>query len=801
MKTATSFVSIIMLAGLATASSPPELMFFEKNIRPVLVQQCYECHSSTRDIKGGLSLDSREGILKGGDSGPALVPGKPEESLIISAIKHQDYEMPPDKQLPDTVIHNFEQWIKFGAFDPRTNIDNKEKNLREAKKLWSFKPLLKLSNSIDHIITTEMNKNGLTKTELADDYTIIRRLYFDLIGLPPSPQAIKDYVTDQSDNKYETLVDSLLSQKHFGEKWARHWLDIARYGDSTGKDQNITYPYAYLYRDYVIDAFNNDKPYNLFIKEQIAGDLLDHKNIEEYNQHRLATGFLAIGTKSVNQNEKQYLADLIDEQIDAITRGFLGLTLSCARCHDHKFDALSQEDYYAIYGIFQNTKTLDGTKRGDNTVGYEGNYDYLVNEHFKSLYDQKNKQQAKVTWNLLCEIKNLDSQIASLLSYNNNPNEKDQERINKEVEKIKQVMETKFAELQKLQQEHLLIRFLMSAQPMMAIKDVDKFQGEAKLHKRGNVNDLGNEVPRRLPELFTTRIANQNPLQSSTSGRLQLANWIIDKTNPLTYRIHANRIWKHLFGKGIVDSFDNFGILSAEPSNIKLLDHLANILIKEKFSTKKLIKQIVMSEAYRSSTQFKSSNYEKDPDNLYFWRMNEKRIEAEVLRDTLLYLQGDSSNIAKNHSHILQHNKRRPSGKIDTEINSAKYRTIYLPFIRDKDIEMLDIFDRPDNNLLNANRSVTTVPTQALYLMNNNAIITHCDIVAKQILETTTEETDAHRIDKLYLKYLSRFPSSKEKMLLQEFIASYAEQSLSPEQIYSNMIQILILTAEFRDLR
>ena len=793
-------VIILMLCGLSRAAQPPELMSFEKNIRPILSQQCYECHSSQHDIKGGLSLDSKEGLLKGGDSGPALVPGKPEKSLILSAIKHEDYEMPPDKKLSDTIAHNFETWIKYGAFDPRTNTENKQKDLLKAKQLWSFKPLRTTTQSIDDIIDKEISKNGLSKVARSNEYSLVRRLYFDLTGLPPTPEFLDAYVNNVNENKYENLIDHLLSQKEFGERWGRHWLDIARYGDSTGKDQNITYPYAYQYRDYVIDAFNNDKPYDVFVKEQIAGDLLPHKTIEQYNQNRLATGFLAVGTKSVNQNEKQYRADLIDEQIDSVTRGFLGLTLSCARCHDHKFDALSQEDYYAIYGIFQNTLTLDGVKRGNNNVGYQGDYDYLANDHFKTLYYDANKKQNAETWELLCSLKNLDEQMYALQRYNRKPNEQDLERINKEKDKVKKQMEEKFNRLEELGNDDLLMRFLLTAEPVMSVKDTRDLK-EAKIQKRGNVNDLGDEVPRRLPELFVNKRPDQNPLRPDTSGRLQLANWITDRSNPLTYRVHANRVWKYLFGKGIVDSFDNFGVLSAEPSNIILLDKLAKSLIRYKFSTKQLIKEIVMSEAYQSSTDFDQNNYDKDPDNIYFWRMNEKRLEAEVIRDTLLFVQKEFDRTQKDHVHILDTDRRRPERQIDKEIAEAKYRTLYLPAVRDKDIEMLDIFDRPDNNLLNANRSVTTVPTQALYLMNNQVIINHCDKVAGMLLEQTKDKEDSYRVKQLYLKYLSRYPSKEEQNLFTAYIEKCKQNNMLEKLIYSNMVQTLISTAEFRDLK
>lgn len=793
-------IVIFCLLTQISAASSPNAIFFEQNIRPILSQHCYKCHSSKHDIKGGLALDSKEGLLKGGDNGPALVPGKPEKSLILSAIKHDDYQMPPDQKLPDNIAYNFETWIKHGAFDPRSNTENKQKDLLKAKQLWSLKPLRTTTQSIDDIIDKEISKNGLTKVARLNEYGLVRRLYFDLIGLPPTPEFLDIYVNNTDENKYEKLVDYLLSQKEFGERWGRHWLDIARYGDSTGKDQNITYPYAYQYRDYVIDAFNNDKPYDVFIKEQVAGDLMPHQTIEQYNQHRLATGFLAVGTKSVNQNEQQYRADLIDEQIDSVTRGFLGLTLSCARCHDHKFDELSQEDYYAIYGIFQNTLTLDGVKRGNNNVGYQGDYDYLANDHFKMLYYDANKKENAETWELLCALKNLDEQMYALRRYNSKPNEKDLESINKEKNKIQKQMEEKFTRLEELGNDDLLIRFLLTAEPVMSVKDTKNLT-EAKIQKRGNVNDLGDEVPRRLPALFVNKKPEQNPLRPDTSGRLQFANWITDKSNPLTYRVHANRVWKYLFGKGIVDSFDNFGVLSSEPSNIILLDKLARSLIKYKFSTKQLIKEIVMSETYQSSTDFDRNNYDKDPDNVYFWRMNEKRLEAEVIRDTLLFVQNEFDKSQKNHIYILDTDRRRPEGQIDKEIAQAKYRTLYLPAVRDKDIEMLDIFDRPDNNLLNAHRSVTTVPTQALYLMNNQSIINHCDKVADVLLEQTKDKNDNYRVEQLYLKYLSRYPSKEEHNLFATYIDKCKQNNILEKLIYANMVQTLISTAEFRDLK
>ena len=357
---------ILSITASRVLSQDNGIQFFEKNIRPVLNKQCYSCHSSnSKDVKGGLSLDTRQGILNGGDSGPSVVPGKIDESLLLDYIESGD--MPPDNPLSEEVVNNFRQWIKMGMPDPRYKSENRAVELRQARNFWAFKkvtkpPVAKYDDGteIDAILNLEIEKHKLKPVEIADDYTIVRRLYFDLIGLPPSIEQIKGYTDDTSEDKYERLVDSLLQDEGFGEKWGRHWLDVARFAESSGQDRNLISPYAWRYRDYVIDSFNNDKPYDQFIKEQIAGDLLPHKSYEEYNNNRIATGFLTIGTKNIQAQIKQFEADRNDDQIDAITRGFLGMTLSCARCHDHKFDPFSQQDYYGVAGVFNNTENMDG---------------------------------------------------------------------------------------------------------------------------------------------------------------------------------------------------------------------------------------------------------------------------------------------------------------------------------------------------------------------------------------------------------------------------------------------------------
>ena len=779
--------SILFVITCSTAfSQETGIKFFEKNIRPVLNTQCYSCHSSTsKDVKGGLSLDTRQGILNGGDSGPSVVPGKIDESILIDYIESGD--MPPDKPLSPEVVNNFKQWVKMGMPDPRYKHENRAVELRQARDFWAFKkvkrpPVTKYEgNVIDGIINEELHDKGVEPVDQADKYTLIRRLYFDLIGLPPSQEQIKQWC--DKEDCYEELVDSLLEDEGFGEKWGRHWLDVARFGESSGQDRNLVSPYAWRYRDYVINSFNNDKPYDEFIKEQIAGDLLPHRNYQEYNENQTATGFLTIGTKNIQAQIRQFEADRNDDQIDAITRGFLGMTLSCARCHDHKFDPFSQQDYYGVYGLFNNTENLDGLYRGNNNTGYLGDYGFLVNDETEELYKKKKAKE----WLALSKIRNIEQQIESIKSWNKRATE---QQITREIERREKVLASL---TEQLDEEYL--KYLDHLEPVMSVRDKQKMT-EPKLAIRGEVNNLGDEVPRRLPEIFSDR---PNLAFENTSGRLQLAEWIADRTNPLTYRVHVNRVWRHLFGKGILDSFDNFGILGGEPTNIELMNYLSSQFVIGKFSNKKLIKTIVMSDAYKRSSKFDENNYKIDPDNIYFWRMNEKRLEAEQIRDSLLFISGKLDSSHKNISDF-QTDIKNPSKDLRKYITETRARSIYIPSLRDNKIEVLDIFDRPDNSLLNAERSVTTVSTQALFLMNNPKIIALAKEQADEILErnkkmgkTMPDILYRNNVNEIFIKFLGRPPTDEETNKSIDFIKQGDN--------LAKFIQIIICTGEFRNVK
>ena len=396
----------ISAAADATASGND---FFEKKVRPVLVANCYQCHSaSAKELQGKLRLDTKDGIRKGGESGPAIVPGKPDESLLIKAIRHEEgVEMPPKKKLPDYAIADLVKWVEMGAPDPRvgnTSTVGGKINKIDARKHWSFQPVKVIPptnqdtvwsrTEIDRYIVDGLKTKNLRPVADADRRTLIRRVYIDLIGLPPTPEQVEAFVADPSPQAFEKVVDHLLSLPQFGERWGRHWLDVARYGESTGKERNIPYPYAWRYRDYVYDSFNADKPYDQFIREQIAGDLLPAKNDAERNEHITATGFLAIGVKGLNEkNREQYAMDVADEQIDVSTRTIMGLSVACARCHDHKFDPIPTTDYYALAGIFRSTEVFAGVKPGNNKTGYDGEYVSLVDVTKKSTADADDRRE------------------------------------------------------------------------------------------------------------------------------------------------------------------------------------------------------------------------------------------------------------------------------------------------------------------------------------------------------------------------------------------------------------------------
>jgi hypothetical protein len=823
-------------AGLSSAADNPKLDpkgldFFEKKIRPVLVANCYQCHSaSAKEIKGELRLDTKEGIRKGGEQGHAVVPGKVAESLIVNALRHEDgMEMPPNKKLPDDTIADFIKWIEMGAPDPRNpkaSTVGSKISILDARKFWSFQPpkivppavaknAAWATTEIDRYILAGWEAKNLTPVAHADRLSLLRRATFDLVGLPPSPAAADAFLADASPQAFEKVVDRLLASEQFGERWGRHWLDVARYGESTGKERNVAYPYAWRYRDYVYDAFNADKPYDQFLREQIAGDLLPAQSDAERNSHLIATGFLTLGPKSLNErNAEQYRMDIADEQLDVTTRAAMGLSVACARCHDHKFDPIPTADYYALAGIFRSTQVVAGIERGNNKKGYEGEYLRLTDTSKKSpvsaadrkqlasLQEDLAQAQAALTRSLAApskaaladlspaERKKLRQKLAKAKNKNKNRAASPQERRVTQLAKQIRALEEKISP---------------PGEPAMGVREADRVEN-CRVNIRGEVADLGPEVPRGYVRVLTyPQSPDVNPAQS---GRAQLAAWLTSRHNPLTARVMANRVWYHLFGRGIVETVDNFGALGEAPTHPELLDYLAVRFMEQGWSNKKLIREIMLSRTYRLSSAHNAANYALDPENKLVWRMSRRRLDAEAIRDAILAV-GGQLDLQRPHGSLTQ---GISGGEIGRKANTAAltqkvtFRSAYLPLVRGMVPEFLSVFDVADPELVVGQRDVTTVATQALFMMNSPLVREQSQAAAERLLAAGTLSESA-RIDQAFRLILGRPASDEQRQLALAYLHDF-EQTLDAsltaaarrQQSLASLCQSLFASAEFRYL-
>ena len=803
-----------------------QLNFFEKNIRPVLVEHCYKCHSSESEkIKGGLTLDTRQGTVTGGESGHAgVTPGKLAESSVYEAIswKNEDMQMPPKKKLPEEVLANFKKWIEMGAPDPREQkVANaaggrRSINMDEGRKHWSFQkpvhpapPAVQTEgwakSDIDTFILAGMESQGLKPVRDADRATLIRRIAFDLTGLPPTPDEVKAFIADTSPEAVKRVVDGYLDSQRFGERWGRHWLDVARYAESSGKDVNVLYPHAWRYRDYVIDAFNRDKPYDQFLKEQIAGDLMKFKDKRDQAEKIVATGFLAIGSKGHNNRDKrQFAMDLVDEQIDAVSQSMLGLTLACARCHDHKFDPVTQRDYYALAGIFLSSETLFGT------------YSQLQNGNTSALIELDREASAV---SALAPISG--SEYAAL--------KKQYEEAALTAANIRDQVRGMDAKKRDQQSAASFLRIRSSFDRAESVKaDLDLFNSDgtprtlamglldrerpvdSPLLVRGDIKQAGDVVPRGLVEVLCARDEPRNI--SEGSGRLDLAYFIASKDNPLTARVMANRVWLILTGSGLVATPDNFGVMGMKPSHPELLDHLALTFMEKGWSVKQLIREIMLSRVYQMGSAYNAQNYAVDPDNKMHWRMSQRRLDAEAIRDSMLAVAGVLNLYPVDGSPVARAGEGR-EGLINLfrEVTSKpfNYRSVYLPIIRDQIPEVLSVFDFPDASLVNGERDTTNVPGQSLFLMNNQQAIGAADAFAQRIAKH--EGTASERLIYAYQLAFARSPTEQELAAIRNFWTRFPQLAADGKSTkeakdkaqmaaLSAFCQSLIASAEFRYL-
>jgi hypothetical protein len=952
--------ALVPRLGFSAEPGAADLEFFEKKIRPLLVKHCYECHGGD-EVEAGLRLDSSRGWLGGGDNGPAIVPGKPDESLLIRAIRYGgDFEMPPEGKLPDTAIELFEQWVARGA-PAQTAVDVTIKrsaagtgkasgtriDLEEGRKFWAYQPVanppiaapkdVEWSNhAIDRFVLARLEAAGMRPNEEADRTTLVRRLYFDLLGLPPTPEQIDEFVQDESSEAYERLVDRLLGSPHFGERWGRHWLDVVRYGESLTL-RGFVLPQAWRYRDYVIEAFNDDRPYDQFLREQLAGDLLPAKSLAEKQRQLIAATFLMLGNHNLEEQDKRQLdMDVVDEQLDTIGKAMLGQTIGCARCHDHKFDPIPTADYYAMAGILRSVQSVehanvskwlevpmplaaeeeqrfaeletdlarteqqvrdlkaeikrigelhkgeadvpavaqvkelpgivvddqqakrvgfwkdsqhikryigpgythdDNTGKGEKTLtfvpalaasgryevrlaytygptraenapvtvfGADGERTLSINQRLPPPIDGRfislgeyNFEQAGQSFVLVSNEGTNGYVIADAVQFL--PIRADGtiagERSKKEDGAATEAAageELDLAEkqtlLRQLEGDLRGLRNEMDQRPkVMTVVESSK-PADIAIHIRGSVHSLGAVVPRGFLQVAT--IGPPPPIPVDESGRRQLAEWVASRANPLTARVFVNRVWHWLFGQGLVRTTDNFGTTGEAPSHAELLDHLASRFVREGWSTKKLIRYIVLSKTYRLSSEDDEQDLKSDAENRLLWRMNRKRLEAECIRDCMLAVSGQLNR-------TMGGNTIKPGTIADYNYQHRETRrSVYLPVFRNALPPLLEVFDVADPSMVVGVRNSSTVPTQALFLLNDPFVREQARAAAKRLL-SEGDVTDDERITSAFRRTLGRAPTTKERDIAARTIEA-GDSSDKREAAWAGLFHALFASVDFR---
>jgi hypothetical protein len=827
--------TVVPARGQAQREDPDT--FFELKIRPVLAGTCFKCHGGNK-VSHGLRVDSREALLKGGKSGPAIVPGNSQKSLLIQAIRrsHDTIKMPPDKPLAESAVADFTRWVQDGAAWPAKTTAKTWATANE--RHWAFQPIRQVTpppdssgwsnNAIDRFILAKLREQGLKPAAPADKRTLIRRIYFDLIGLPPTPEEVADFLADNSPDAYAKVVDRLLASPHYGERWGRHWMDVARYADTAGDNADYPIPEARLYRDYIIDSFNADKPYDQFLQEQLAGDILAKQGPpEKYTERLVATGFLALSRRyATGPYEFWHLT--LEDSIETTGRAFLGLTLRCARCHDHKFDPISQEDYYALYGIFASTQyPWPGAEEFASMKKPREHFVPLVRpEDAPSLAAYQRQVQE-----LEAEIKHSEKEgpLAQRLAELNRQMEAKSKQI-KDLETLKgapksaqgdsssqaspassqpkldvATLRTDLATLQKERDQangQLQARLNKLRDQLWNIRKPGLPAGmpgayavqdgkpiDAYVQVRGDIDQHGPIVKRNVPQYLSG--GESLCIPEGTSGRLQLSRWLTSRENPLTARVMVNRLWQHHFGKGIVPTPSNFGLRGEAPTHPELLDWLAREFMShpgepgwagprasatgDTWSIKKIHRLILLSKTYQLSSSQDDSIVEKDPGNRWYWRCDRRRLDAESLRDALLAVSG-KLDLRRPAAHPFppidkwgwtQHNPFK-------EVYPTHHRSVYLMTQRFQRHPYLALFDGPDTNTTTGRRGSSTVPLQALFMMNDPFMVEQAEGFARRLIASSADSR--LRIDVAHQLAWSRPAQQDEIERSLRYLAHYREK-------------------------
>ncbi len=741
-----------LVAPFESKPTEEQLVFFESRIRPLLIDNCYECHSKDSAEPGGqLLLDSRPGIVKGGYTEPPINPGDPDSSLLMRVVSHKDpdLKMPPDSKLTDDQIEDLATWIRMKAPDPRLEntvavVSAKtEIDWDKARDFWSLRPIAMnplpsvkdapwLTSPVDHFILSKLESAGLQPSADAEKRALIRRATFDLIGLPPSPEDIDKFLKDDSPSAYEKLLDSLLASTQYGERWGRYWLDVVRYSDTAGDNSDFPIPQMYLYRNWVIDAFNRDLPYDQFVREQLAGDLMESATAEEKRSRTIATGYIANARRFGSRVDDYPQHLTIEDTIDNLGRTFLGTSINCARCHNHKFDPIPTEDYYSLYGIFHSTRypwpgiELEQRQRDFVT--------FAEPEEVERIQSERQVRQ-----------KELDQVVNQLKKERDAASGKARELFDKQLDKAEDAARV-FAG------QPLPYETLYAVADAATIEDV-------AVQVKGNPAKSGGVVPRGFLQVLN---GSSLPETDHTSGRLQLADWIVARSNPLTARVMANRIWQHHFGKAIVPTPNDFGRQGRPPTHPELLDWLAQHFMDSGWSIKSMHRTIMLSRTYRMNSQLSPAAAEKDPTNDLLSAYPRHRLDAEAIRDTMLLLSRNLDPTQDGeHPFPLQRDWKFTQHNPFKAVYETHRRSVYLMTQRIQRHPYLAIFDGADPSTSTPARQTSTTPLQALYLLNDKFVHEQAEGLARRVLAESNDENS--RIDRVWLLMFGRVPDTDEK--------------------------------------
>ncbi|MES2791069.1 MAG: PSD1 and planctomycete cytochrome C domain-containing protein [Planctomycetota bacterium] len=814
-------LSLIFHAGVQA----DEPLTYEKHVRPILKAHCFYCHGEGGELEGKLDLRLRRLIAKGGDSGEAIVPGKPEDSLLLQRIK--DKEMPPNKKLvPEKEVAILERWIAQGAVtaapEPEGDLTSIDITAEE-KKFWSFQPIVRpalpvvkesqrVATPIDTFLLAKLEEKGLSFSPEADKRVLIRRAYFDLTGLPPTPQAVAEFVADTAPDAYDRLLDQLLESPQYGERWGRHWLDVAGYADSDGYDEaDRVRKFAYKYRDWVIRAMNTDMPYDRFVIEQMAGDELVPWNMAavlkpEQEELLAATGFLRTpvdGTEATN--DKVARNSVISETLKVVSTSLLGLTVGCAECHNHRYDPILQTDYYRLRAIFEPALNFKEWRKPTTRLvslmsdANRGIAEKVEAEAVAIDKERQTKQEEYIA-------KNFDKEIAKLAE--------DKREAARVAHKTPAAQRTP-------EQIQLFKDFpTLDVNPgTLELFDPPAFQDLAAIAKRAadkratkplqDYVSLLNEIPGKVPETFlfhrgdpdqpkqvvppgelsvietslpvTIPVKDPSPTIPTTGRRLAYAKHLVSGKHPLTARVLVNRVWMLHFGKGLVGTPGDFGFLGERPTHPELLDWLADDFMAHGWTLKRVHKLIMTSAAYRQSSQRNPALEAADPDNRLLARMSVRRLEAEAVRDTILAVNGKlnlrqfgsavpvmEDDVGQIVVGIENKNGENRPGPIIPMQGEEYRRSVYVQVRRSRPLAMLDTFDLPTLDPNCTSRNVSTATPQSLMLMNSDFVLENAKLLAARLVTEAGADQTA-QIQLAWQLAFNRAPSAEEQQAAQQF--------------------------------